>query len=137
MKNKYFKIFLLALSLIFLLKEKGYASSIPSHFSVNMQIPSWYRRNDALITRTNNVINVLLAYFGTQEELPRRAKIETGIRAMLANERDWPSAVIAFKERGEVIDVKYNEAIKTGEKLPLHQANKEDFAKIKEQFGIK
>ncbi|MDR2760528.1 MAG: hypothetical protein LBB09_01635 [Rickettsiales bacterium] len=136
MKNKYFKIFLLAFSFVLFLSGKGYASSIPGRFSVNMPIPSWYRRDSELIRQTNGAINVLLAYFGTQEELPRRTRAEKGIRSVLTDEEDWPSGIVAFREREEVINEEYKNALKAKKDIPLHQANKKDFINIKKQFGI-
>ncbi|MDR1499026.1 MAG: hypothetical protein LBS34_01930 [Rickettsiales bacterium] len=116
-----------------------YARPIPSSLSVNMKIPSWYKRNDVLIGKVHGTINVLLAHYGTDERLEVRAKIDGGIRRMLANEKDWPTAIIAFKEREETIMTEYEEVIsgKRKESLRLYEAQVRDIQAIKEQFGIK
>ncbi|MDR0571816.1 MAG: hypothetical protein LBG48_03125 [Rickettsiales bacterium] len=103
-----------------------------------MPIPSWYRRNEKLIDQANSAINILLlAHYGIDKD-PRQKEIaERGMRAVLASERDWPSAVIAFKEIEKSINEDYEKALKTRKNIPLHQSNKDDLVKIKRQFGVK
>jgi hypothetical protein len=132
MKHNYLK----ALIVPFCFISNCWASS---GFSVDMQIPSWYKRNEKAITYVEKAAYTLTALYGTQREVPLQMRARDAIKSVLENKKEWPSAVIAFKEGETRVITEYNE-VKRGvrkESLQTHEAMVKGFAAVKRDFGIK
>jgi hypothetical protein len=104
-----------------------------------MNIPSWYRRDEEDISYVNGALNVLVAHYGTNDRVEDRKGYAREIQDILNDKNEWPSAIIAFREREEDMRTKHNKATKEKNERGVltQELNLRNIAAVKKQFGIK